>query len=175
VSTTAFQAALRAGFPIVERYPHGYRVSYYERGMGPGFDAAVFSPVVDMKFVNDSPGHLLIETYYDQARATLTFKFYGAPDGRQVSFSEPEVTKVVPHGPDIYEPDTEGKVPEGKAKQVEFAVDGATIIFQRVVTRDGQALIDERVVSKYAPWQARYQFGPGFTPPEGAEVVVKPD
>ncbi len=174
VSTTAYQAALRAGFPIVERYPHGYRVSYYERGMGPGFDAAVFSPLVDMKFFNDTDAHLLIETYFDQARATLTFKFYGRRDGREVSFSEPVIENVVPHGPDIYEPDPEGKLGEGKVRQVEYAVDGATITVRRTVTRAGQTLINERIVSKYQPWQAMYQFGPGFTPPEGAIVRTKP-
>ena len=30
VSTTAFRAALKAGFPIVERNSHGYRVGFYE-------------------------------------------------------------------------------------------------------------------------------------------------
>ncbi len=174
VSTTAYQAALRAGFPIVERYPHGYRVSYYERGMGPGFDAAVFSPLVDMKFFNDTDAHLLIETYFDQARATLTFKFYGKRDGREVSFSEPEIDNVVPHGPDIYEPDPEGKLGEGKLRQVDYAVDGATITVRRIVSRAGQTLINERIVSKYQPWQAVYQFGPGFTPPEGAIVKTNP-
>lgn len=174
VSTTAYQAALRAGFPIVERYPHGYRVSYYERGMGPGFDAAVFSPLVDLKFFNDTDAHLLIETYFDQARATLTFKFYGTRDGREVSFSKPVIENVVPHGPDIYEPDPEGKLGEGKVRQVDYAVDGATITVQRIVTRAGQTLINERIVSKYQPWQAVYQFGPGFTPPEGAIVRTQP-
>ncbi len=170
VSTTAYQAALRAGFPIIERYPHGYRVSYYERGMGPGFDASVFSPYADFKFINDTNAHLLIETIYDPARATLTFKFYGTPDGRQVTISPATVTDVVPHGPDIYERDTEGEVPPGQAKQVDYAVDGATVFFTRVVTRNGETLINERVVSRYVPWQAVYRYGPGFTPPEGAIV-----
>lgn len=170
VSTTAYQAALRAGFPIVERYPHGYRVSYYERGMGPGFDASVFSPYADFKFINDTNAHLLIETIYDPVRVTLTFKFYGTPDGRQVTISPATITDVVPHGPDIYERDTEGEVPPGQAKQVDYAVDGATVFFTRVVTRNGETLINERVVSKYVPWQAVYRYGPDFTPPEGAIV-----
>ncbi len=170
VSTTAYQAALRAGFPIVERYPHGYRVSYYERGMGPGFDASVFSPYADFKFVNNTNAHLLIETIYDPTRVTLTFKFYGTPDGRQVVISSPTITDVVPHGPDIYERDTDNEVPPGKVKQVDYAVDGATIFFTRVVTRNGETLINERVVSKYVPWQAVYRYGPDFTPPEGAIV-----
>ena len=63
VSTTAFRAAYQAGFPIVERWPHAYRVSWYERGFGPGLDATVFAPEVDFKFKNDTPYHLLIETY----------------------------------------------------------------------------------------------------------------
>jgi vancomycin resistance protein YoaR len=170
VSTTAYQAALRAGFPIIERYPHGYRVSYYERGMGPGFDASVFSPYADLKFVNNSPGHLLIETVYDPTRMALTFKFYGTDDGRQVIISPPTITDVVPHGPDIYEPDPDNEVPAGKVKQVEYAVNGATVSFTRQVIRNGEVLINERVVSKYVPWQAVYRYGPGFVPPEGAIV-----
>jgi vancomycin resistance protein YoaR len=170
VSTTAYQAALRAGFPIAERYPHGYRVSYYERGMGPGFDATVFSPYVDLKFVNDSDSYLLIETYFSQSAATLTFKFYGTSDGRQVAFTTPVISDVVTHGPDIYEADPDNEVAAGKAVKVDYAVDGARIISHRTVTRNGEVLIDEDLVSKYVPWQAVYRYGPGFTPPEGAEV-----
>jgi vancomycin resistance protein YoaR len=44
VATTAFRAAYFAGFPIIERWPHAYRVGYYEiGGFGPGFDATVYS------------------------------------------------------------------------------------------------------------------------------------
>lgn len=170
VSTTAYQAALRAGFPILERYPHGYRVKYYENGMGAGYDASVFSPYADFKFTNDSPGHLLIETYYDPARVTLTFKFYGTPDGRVVNISPSTITDVTPHGPDIYERDTDNEVAAGKAKQVDYAVDGATISFTRNVTRNGETLIDEKVISKYVPWQSVFRFGQDFTPPEGVIV-----
>jgi vancomycin resistance protein YoaR len=171
VSTTAYQAALRAGFPIIERYPHGYRVKYYENGMGAGFDAAVFSPSADFKFKNDTQSHLLIETIFDPARVTLTFKFYGTPDGRAVNISTSTIESTVPHGPDVYEKDTDNEVAAGKAKQVDYAVDGATISFTRQVTRNGETLLNERVVSKYVPWQAVFRFGEGFTPPEGAQVV----
>jgi vancomycin resistance protein YoaR len=170
VSTTAYQAALRAGFSIVERYPHGYRVSYYEHGMGAGYDATVFSPYVDLKFVNDYDTYLLIETYYNQSAATLTFKFYGTPDGRQVTFATPVISDIVTHGPDIYEPDPDNQVAAGKALKVDYAVDGAKVVSHRTVTRNGQVLIDESLVSKYVPWQAVYRYGPGFVPPAGAEV-----
>jgi vancomycin resistance protein YoaR len=174
VSTTVFQAALRAGFPIFERYPHGYRVSYYERGMGAGYDAAVFTPWADLKFRNDTTGHLLIESYYDPAKVTLTFKFYGTPDGRQVSIGKSQIGSPVPHAADLYEPDPDGELKEGQVKQVEFAVNGATISFGRTVTRGGETLIDETITSKYVPWRNVFRFGPGFTPPAGSEIVTKP-
>src|SRR5512143_1895713 len=44
VSTTAFRAAFAGGYPIIERWPHAYRVGWYERGFGPGLDSTVFSP-----------------------------------------------------------------------------------------------------------------------------------
>lgn len=174
VSTTAFQAALRAGFPITERYPHGYRVSYYENGMGAGYDAAVFTPVADMKFVNDTKAHLLIETNFDPKDVTLTFKFFGTSDGREVVIGKPSISKPVPHGPDLYEPDADNQLAPGETKQVEYAVDGATISFTRTVKRGNETLIEETITSRYVPWRNVFRFGPGFVLPEGAELVPPP-
>ncbi len=173
VSTTAYQMALRAGFPIMERYAHGYRVGYYERGMGAGFDSTVFSPFADLKFVNDTTGHILIETYFNPA-GTLTFKLFGTPDGREVNISTSKITAVVPHPPPAYEPDPEGKIGEGQVKQVDYATDGATVAFTRQVKKAGVVTLNENVLSKYVPWQAVYRFGPNFTPPEGAIVRGAP-
>lgn len=169
VSTTVFQTALRAGLPVLERTQHAYRVGYYERGMGPGFDATVFSPYVDLKFKNDTAGYLLIENYFNAA-GTLTFKFYGTPDSREVNIGKSTITKVVTHGPDIYEPDPEKKMAEKTVKQIDYAVDGATIVFDRVVKKDGKVTINEKFTSNYVPWQSVFRFGPGFTPPSGAIV-----
>jgi len=79
VSTTVFRAAYFAGFPIVERNAHAYRVGYYERGtawQGPGLDAAIYAPLVDFKFLNDTPNWLLMETYVNEGAGRLTWKFY---------------------------------------------------------------------------------------------------
>src|SRR5690606_35176050 len=81
VSTTAFQAAFYAGFPILERWPHGYWVSYYDSGEGKGMDATVYSPLVDFRFLNDLGTYLLIETEADINAATVTFNFYSTSDG----------------------------------------------------------------------------------------------
>jgi vancomycin resistance protein YoaR len=83
VSTTLFRTAFFGGYPVVERYPHAYRVSYYEYTRSgnvdtdlAGLDATVFVPVVDFKFTNDTPNWLLMETYVDPQARVLTWKFY---------------------------------------------------------------------------------------------------
>ena len=68
VSTTVFRAALWGGYDIVERSYHYQRVGYYElRGYGPGFDATVYSPLVDLKFANDYDAPLLIEAEIEES------------------------------------------------------------------------------------------------------------
>jgi len=163
VSTTAFRGAYLAGFPIVERWPHAYRVSWYERGFGPGLDATVFAPEVDFKFTNDTPYHLLIETYTNATNGTLTFKFYSTKDGRTVKILGPYVANVVPHGPDKYEEDPTFK--PGQKEQVDWAVDGADVTVKRVVERGGQVVTDT-VFTRYEPWQAVYKVAPGEAPPQ---------
>ncbi len=162
VSTTAFQAAFYAGFPITERYPHGYRVSYYETGEGAGMDATVYSPLVDLKFVNDTPYHLLIETYFNPDKATLTFKFYSTSMNRQVVKEGPFISNTVPHGPTKYEESAD--LAPGQRRQVDYAVDGADVTVRRIVYQDGAVLRTDDFFSHYLPWQAVIQVAPGQLP-----------
>ena len=63
VATTVFRAAFWSAVDITERHQHAYRVSWYEsKGEPVGFDAAVFDPGVDFKFVNNTPGFLLVQS-----------------------------------------------------------------------------------------------------------------
>lgn len=174
VSTTAFQAAFYAGFPILERHPHGYRVSYYEHGEGPGMDATVFYPDIDLLFENDTPHHLLIETYTNEADQRLTFKFYSTSDGRVVEKGSTEVSDVVPHPPDLYEEDPELAL--GEIKQVDWAADGANVRVERVVgAADGSLIREDTFLSHYLPWQAVYNYGPGTEGIPTPEPTAPPD
>src|SRR5512139_224819 len=159
VSTTAFRAAFNGGYPIIERWPHAYRVGWYERGFGPGLDATVFSPYVDFKFKNDTPYHILIEAYANDAAGRLTFKFYSTGDGRQVTISEPIIENVIPHPEDKIEEDP--ALPAGTRQQVDYAADGADVTVKRTVTRDGQVISEDRVFTRYQPWQAIFKVGTG--------------
>jgi vancomycin resistance protein YoaR len=87
VSSTIYRAALFAGLPITERNPHSWKVSYYGQVLGHGLDATIYLGVSDVKFINDTPGYLLIQSYTDGAQAY--FKFYGTSDGRTVTMDGP--------------------------------------------------------------------------------------
>ncbi len=174
VATTAFRAAYFGGYPIVERWAHAYRVPYYELGgYGPGFDATVYSPLVDFRFKNDTPYHILIQTEVDAARARLRFLFYSTNDGRTVEQIGPEWGDPIPPGPPVYEFDPD--MPAGTYKQVERARDGLDATLGRIVRdAEGNVLYHDRFVSHFLPWPARYRYGPGFIPPANAEVIGQP-
>lgn len=175
VATTAFRAAFYGGYPIIERWPHAYRVGYYELGgFGPGFDATVYSPYVDFRFKNDTPYHILIHTEVDTARARLRFLFYSTSDGRTVEQIGPEWGDPIAPGPPVYEYDP--ALPAGTVVKVESAHDGLRATLGRIVRdAEGNVLYRDEFVSNFVPWPARYKFGPGFVPPEGVEVTGLPE
>ncbi len=77
VSTTMFRAAMATGLPITARTNHAYAVHYYAPI---GMDATIYPPYPDMKFVNNTPGYILVQT--SQAGNSLTYQFFGTNDGR---------------------------------------------------------------------------------------------
>jgi vancomycin resistance protein YoaR len=173
VSTTAFRAAFFAGLPIVERHQHTYRVSYYEQDGSPtGFDAAVYSPGVDLKFRNDTGGAILIQTAVDTASSTLTFRFFGTPTGREVKLT-PSRTNEVKAGPRL--PDgSDPTLPKGQRKQVEWAADGADATIRRTVLQDGQVTASDSFFSRYAPWREKWVVGTGGAPAPGPTAGPTP-
>lgn len=160
VATTAFQTAFYAGFPILERVEHAYRVSYYEHGEGPGLDATVYSPIVDFRFRNDTPYYLLIETYNNPGNATLTWKFYSTSMNRRVVKEGPVVRNQTSAPPPIYRANSE--LSPGQIKQVDYAVSGADVYVYRTVYQDDQIIIDrEEFASHYVPWANQFEVAPG--------------
>jgi len=154
VSTTLFRAALNAGLPIIERHAHAYRVGYYEQDSGPGVDATVYVPTVDLKFKNDTGHHILIQSINDPQEQKLTFMIYGTSDGRVSEVGTPIVTNVRPAPEAKYEDDPNR--PIGQVEQVDWAAPGANAYFTRTVTRNGEVIISDKFTSNYRPWQAVY-------------------
>lgn len=159
VSTTLFRAVLDAGLPVIERRAHAYRVGYYEQDSAVGFDATVYSPTTDFKFKNDTPGHLLIQTYTNTAVASLVFEIYGTSDGRTATTTKPIVTDVSPPPEDLYV--DEPTLPEGTIKQIDWKAWGAKSRFTYKVKRAGETIYEKTFYSNYRPWQAIFLRGTG--------------
>lgn len=157
VSTTLFRAALRAGLPIIERNQHAYRVHYYEEDSGPGIDAAVYVPSVDLRFKNDTKNWLLIQSSVDEQAMRLTFEIYGAKDGREVTINDPVILSQTPAPEPLRQDDP--TLPKGEVKQVDWAAAGAKVYFTREVKKDGKTIISDKFVSNFRPWQAVYLVG----------------
>ena len=84
VSTTLFRSAILSGFPITERRPHSFPVKYYNPQ---GFDATIYPGVSDLKFINDTQSHILIQTKIEETK--LLIEIYGSNDGRIVTMDGP--------------------------------------------------------------------------------------
>lgn len=170
VSTTLFRTALYGGYPIVERHEHAYRVFYYEQtanGIDPnlaGMDATVYFPLVDLKFTNDRDSWLLMETYFDRASYSLTWKFYSGDDGRSADVVNQGLYNIVPAPAPRFEENSE--LGPNQMKQVEWPGDGADINVTRTVSRGGQVLFNDNFTTHYQPWQAVCQYGSGTENPE---------
>ena len=164
VSTTAFRAALLAGLPIVELWPHAYRIEYYERdGWGPGFDASILQPAGDpfgggdFRFQNPSDSWMLIESWADGSHVVV--KIYGADLGLDAQFSDTEVGKPIPPGPD--HESVNAKLPAGTINHTELPKEGLDVWFTRDVYDRGGSLVDSRQF--YTEFKSRgnvYQVSP---------------
>lgn len=166
VSTTLFRTAFFGGYPIVERHPHAYRVTYYEQtrtgAIDPqlaGLDATVFVPVVDFKFTNDTPYWLLMETYINIAARTLTWKFYSTSDGRTVEWQTSGLQNIVEPGDPIVQENPD--LAENEFRQVDWAAEGADVTITRTVYKNGTIYFEDQFITHYMPWQAVYEYGPG--------------
>jgi vancomycin resistance protein YoaR len=170
VSTTLFRTVFWAGFPVVERVPHAYRVSYYEEtsgGIDPnlaGLDATVYFPLVDFKFKNDSPYWLLMETTVDVSSRALTWKFYSTYDGRSVQWETSGPQNVVPAPKPTFKVNPD--LNPGQITQTDYAANGADIDVHRTVTKDGAVYFQDEFKTHYEAWQAVCEYARGVNDPE---------
>jgi vancomycin resistance protein YoaR len=124
VSTTMFRAAMEAGLEIVERKAHSLPVRFYNPQ---GYDSTIYPGVVDLKFINDTPSYILIQTRISGTQ--LTFEMYGQSDGREVVVSRPV----------IYSAPGDGSL--------------KTRLSRVIVSADGEEATDEYYSSYRAPGQ----------------------
>ena len=168
VSTTLFRTVFFAGFPVVERIPHAYRVSYYEEtsaGRDPnlaGLDATVYFPLVDFKFTNDSPYWILMET--DLGSDSLTWKLYSTYDGRTVTWNTTGPQKIVPAPDPSFIQNSD--LNPGQITQTDYAANGADVDVTRTVMKAGAVYFNDEFKTHYEAWQAVCEYAPGMNDPQ---------
>jgi vancomycin resistance protein YoaR len=171
VSTTLFRAAFWAGLPIIERHAHGYRVAYYEQGEPPGFDATIYSPIVDLKVHNDTGHWLLIEATVNKAARTATFTLYGTRPDREVEMGPVLRGKSVPPPPPRVEVDP--NMPAGTSETVELARDGLSVTITRIIREAGEER-RENFHSTYRPTGQVTAVGPPLVARESGPELSSP-
>ncbi|MEA3463478.1 MAG: VanW family protein, partial [Patescibacteria group bacterium] len=147
IGTTMFRAALSAGLPITQRRNHAYRVVYYEPA---GTDAAIYDPWPDVRFINDTDNHILIQSRIKGDN--LYFDFWGTNDGRVIEKTEPTIYNIVKPGPTKYIETLD--LEPGEEKCTEHAHNGADAYFDYKVIYAGGETKEKRFSSHYVPWQA---------------------
>ena len=120
VSTTAFRAAINSGLEITRRTPHAFPVKYYNPQ---GFDATIYPPWPDLRFINNTSNYILIQTKINDSN--LIFEFYGTNDGRKIEIE----------GPQQYDIKEDGSM---KAE-----------LTQKVYDKKGDLIIDKTFYSNY--------------------------
>lgn len=153
VSTTVFRAALNAGFPIEERWPHSYRTVFYEMGgWGPGFDAAIVQDSgvpedsTDLRFANPTDSWLLLTATTDGNR--LVVDIWGEETGYEVQYSEPEVW-VAYEAPEDVTVLVDDQLPTGTLSRQE-EMDGLSVVIVRgVYDRDGSIVLSDTWETTY--------------------------
>ncbi|MDD3285311.1 MAG: VanW family protein [Patescibacteria group bacterium] len=151
IGTTVFRSALASGLPITARQNHSYRVSYYEPA---GTDAAIYDPWPDVRFVNDTPKAILIQSRIEGN--DIYFDFWGTKDGRSATTTTPVVYNIVkPPATKIVESD---ELAPGEKKCTEHAHNGADAYFDYTVIYPENATSTplektRRFNSHYVPWQ----------------------
>ena len=85
VSTTVFRAAVNSGLKVTERFAHAFPVKYYNPQ---GFDATIYPPSPDLKFINNTPANILLQAKI--VGTELIFEIYGTDDSRKIKIDGPK-------------------------------------------------------------------------------------
>lgn len=167
VSTTLYNAVIRAELEVVERFPHSMTVSYVD----PSADAAIAGTYKDLKFVNNTDAPIYIEGY--TSGRDIYFTIFGhetRPENRKVSFVSETMSST--------DPGAEFKAvnaPIGSIKKVQSAHVGKSARLWKIVTVDGVEESREIfTTSNYSPSPAIYEVGIATSyPGQGATEAMQ--
>jgi vancomycin resistance protein YoaR len=137
VATTLYNAAYFAGMTDVTHKPHSFYIGRYP----PGREATVFEGAIDMKFRNDLPTGVMIQTAWTPT--SLTVRLYGTKKFDVTSSTGPRTNPTEP---------TKVEIPSGQPCVASQGAPGFTVTDTRTLrdVKTGQVK-SERRTTKYNP------------------------
>ena len=163
VSTTLFQAVFWSGLPIVERHQHPYYLRTYGEAVTglPGLDAMVnIEPDwrLDMRFRNTTGNWIAVIMVPD---GTMVYaRIVGTNPGWDIEVPDPEIYNEVNAPTDMRYTES-SELPLGSERIVEVAQDGFDVRITRTVYDHGKEILQDDVVSSFAPSQNTTMRGTG--------------
>jgi len=136
IATTLYNAVMMADLDVMSRRNHGMYFSIYPLGR----DATVYPPYTDFKFRNNTGHPIVVQAH--PFRRGLTFRIYGSPTGKSVSFTYPRLSFRSSRVTTV-EPET-GETVERTVQGPAFAADVV-----RTVMKDGRIVEREKIHSFY--------------------------
>ncbi len=143
VSTTLYNAALKAEMDITARSNHTMMVSYVE----PSKDAAIAEGSMDMCFVNNTDAPIYIEGYCSGGQ--ITFVIFGhetRPENRTLQFTSKVLATMQPEGFSLYPDATQ---PVGYVLQTQSPHTGYQAELWKEIYVDGVLTDEYRINSSY--------------------------
>lgn len=142
VSTTLYNAVIRAELEITERYAHSMLVSYVK----PSMDAAIAGELKNLRFRNNLESPVYIEGYC--ADGVVYFNVYGEetrPSNREVSFESEVISQEEPTVEFVATSDPIGTITRTQSSHI-----GTTAVLWKIVKVDGEEVSREKFnSSKY--------------------------
>lgn len=173
VSSTLYNAVVRAGLEISYRRSHTFEPSY----VTPGQDATISWDQPDFRFINNSKAAIGIRSSYSNQKMTVSV--YGIPlleEGMKIEMESTQVETLDPPAPQYEEDQT---LQPGEEKVKSAGTNGSRWETYKVITKDGKEVsreLDHRTTYKgHAPVILRNTSGVVLTPNEtttGTETAV---
>lgn len=154
VSTTLYNAVLKAELQVDERYPHSLTVSYVDLSK----DAAIAGDYMDFKFTNNTEYPIYIDGY--AGGGSISFAIYGhddRPANRTITFESKIIETKEPGEPEEIEDDT---LEEGKTVTEQSAHTGYYAELWKHIYIDGELTDSVKVNgSQYRATAAKIRVG----------------
>ena len=167
VSSTLFNAVIRAGLEITERHNHTIPSSYVNLGE----DAAIDYPSKDFKFINNSSGPVAVVMSFNESERKLRATVYGIPileDGVTLDLVS-ELTETIPIPEPVFEEDP--TLLYGEQLELASGLEGKKVTTYLITLKDGKE-IDRQVAykSNYPKRAPKYAIN-SLASPEDAPTI----